>query len=335
MAVDFDYVWSQCGSFGLSVDPSGIITEVTGSAPAVFEAPLDSILGTRWESWTVRLPMTALKSRSGKITRLATSWQHHEDGSMTGWCASAESEYAAKVQAERYADDLKQLEYAVSHDLMEPIRMVNGYLSMYMEESKSGTLNEDYLVNAQAAVTLTRKFLTDFVSYLRLDSQHRNSATLRLVNLNEIVQDVLRSIHLLVQEAGADIAVGTLPSVPGDGRMFYQIFSNLITNALKYRDPSRACKIVISSSESKISYKITVTDNGRGIHPSKIDRVFAPFVRGHKDVAGTGIGLAIVKRCLEYHDGRIRVTSAVGDGSVFTIELPKVRGQLETAFSPR
>jgi len=335
MAMDFEYVWSQCGSFGLSVDPSGIITEATESASAVFEAPLTSILGTRWESWTVHVPMTALKSSTGKVTRLAMSWKHHGDGSMTGWFTSAESEYAARVQAERYADDLKQLEYAVSHDLMEPIRMVNGYLSMYMEESRTGTLNEDYLVKAQGAVTLTRKFLTDFVQYLRLDSQHRNSATLRLVNLNEIVQDVLRSIHLLVQEAGAVISIDTLPMVPGDGRMFYQVFSNLITNALKYRDPSRVCEIVISATETEDAYKITVTDNGRGIHPSKTDRVFAPFVRGHKDVAGTGIGLAIVKRCLEYHDGRIRASSVVGEGAVFTIELPKVRGQLETAFSPR
>lgn len=335
MPLDLDYVWSQCGSFGLLIDPSGVITEVTESASAVFDAPLDSILGTRWDAWTVHVPMTALKSRSGKITRLVMSWQYHADGSMTGWCASAESEYAAKVQAERYADDLKQLEYAVSHDLMEPIRMVNGYLSMYMEDSKSGTLHEDYLVKAQSAVILTRKFLTDFVSYLRLDSQHRNSATLRLVNLNEIVQDVLRSIHLLVQEAGATITIGTLPTVPGDGRMFYQVFSNLITNALKYRDPSRVCEIVISASESEDAYHITVSDNGRGIHPSKIDRIFAPFVRGHKDVAGTGIGLAIVKRCLEYHDGRIRATSSNGDGTMFTVELPKVRGQLETAFSAR
>lgn len=329
----FEALWAQSGCFGLVVNANGVIVDATDSV-VTFLGPKEAVIGTALTSWERPNNGYALVSPIGGSLRYRVQWRNSDDGIRFGWFQNIDSEASAIAQADRYADDLKQLEYAVSHDLMEPIRMVGGYLNLYMEAQKTGAGNLSYLVSAQSAIQTTRSFLTDFVKYLRLDSYQRESATFRDIDLNALVRDVLQSLQMLVEEADADVVYSRLPTIRGDARMWYQVFSNLIANALKYREPSRKCRVEISATETDEAFEITVSDNGRGIHASKLDRVFAPFVRGHKDVAGSGIGLSITKRCLEHHGARIRVASKLGAGAVFTVYLPKSRATRKATSTP-
>jgi light-regulated signal transduction histidine kinase (bacteriophytochrome) len=168
-----------------------------------------------------------------------------------------------------------------------------------------------------------QRLIKDLLTYSQVES--RGSTFIR-VDLNEVVKQVLDVLQLSIAEAQAEVVVEPLPWVNADPTQMHQVFQNLIGNAVKFRG-ERIPRIVISTTPepgSPEKARISVQDNGIGIDPSDADKLFGMFQRGHhrERYPGTGIGLAVSKRVIERHAGKIWVEPTPGGGSTFLFTLP-------------
>lgn len=170
-----------------------------------------------------------------------------------------------------------------------------------------------------------QQLTSDLLEYARAGT---GALRIQPVPMDEAVNDVLSALRASIEEAGATVTYSSLPIVQADRRKFIQVLQNLIGNAVKFRGEN-ACHIQISVEQSAAEWKISVRDNGIGFEPEDAKRIFEMFRRaGSSDGRpGTGIGLAISKRIIESHHGRMWAESKPGEGSVFhcTLPLPTVR----------
>lgn len=219
--------------------------------------------------------------------------------------------------------DLEQFAYIASHDLQEPLRMVASYTQL-LARRYQGKLDEsadEFIAFAIDGVSRMKCLINDLLAYSRVG---RGEEEFKELDLNKILENTLRTIKEAVRESGAEIISEKLPSVRGDAIKLEQLFQNLITNAIKFRSKNSP-KIEISTKENETTCLISFKDNGIGIDPGYKERIFQIFQRlhGRSEYPGTGIGLAICKRIVEYHKGKIWVESNSGDGSTFFVELAK------------
>jgi PAS domain S-box-containing protein len=219
--------------------------------------------------------------------------------------------------------DLRDLTYAASHDLQEPLRNVATFVQLLAKLYK-GKLDADadelisFILQSTARMTALIK---DLLGYSRVISGGQSSFT--DVALNDAVDSALRNVQAAVMESGAAVDVGPLPTVRGDQVQLVQLFQNLISNAIKYRS-SEPPRIQIAAAESDGEWLLSVRDNGEGIDPSYREMIFGVFKRLHgSDYPGTGMGLAICKRIVEKHGGRIWVESEPGQGATFRFSIVK------------
>ena len=216
--------------------------------------------------------------------------------------------------------DLERFAYVASHDLQEPLRKVMSFTGLL--QKRYGAALDDraagYIDHANDAAARARALISDLLAFSRVGS----SEPKRPVDLQKVVGDVLRDLGDDVREAGAQVDVGGLPTVPGSEGLLRQLFTNLIGNAIKYRDPGRPLRVGIEAHADGRRWRIDVADNGLGIDGKHQDRVFEIFQRVHTKVEGSGIGLAICKRIAEFHGGDIHLRSAAGKGATFSVLLP-------------
>lgn len=231
-----------------------------------------------------------------------------------------------QLQVEERNKDLSEFTYMISHDLKAPILTISGMLGILEEED--AIKREPHLSEPIAYIRKATKRLQDLVSgVLELAKISASERSLEPVSLREVLSEVLDEHRLQIERTDAQItAVEELPVVLGNKTQLYQIFSNLVGNALKYRQESRPLIISIGldRATSRRKTSIVVKDNGRGISAEKIDTIFKPFNRaGEETIEGTGVGLASVKKLVEKLGGTINVASDVESGTSFTIELRK------------
>jgi len=167
-----------------------------------------------------------------------------------------------------------------------------------------------------------RELIDDLLTYSRIGTKERKY---ELVDCRVIVSKAVQNLDSLIRASGATVVCDTLPFLPIDSAMMTQVFQNLIGNGIKFRgaDPP---KIQIYSEQLKDEWLFKITDNGIGIEPEYLDKIFIIFQRLHTraEYPGTGLGLAIVKKIIERHGGRIGVSSIVGQGSTFYFTIPAV-----------
>jgi signal transduction histidine kinase len=142
------------------------------------------------------------------------------------------------------------------------------------------------------------------------------------VALSSVVDDVTEDLRPSLEEAGATVEVGELPEVDGDPRQLRRLLQNLVGNAVKFRGEAPP-RVEVSAHEGSEGWVVTVRDNGIGVDSRQTSRIFAMFARGNGDTEGTGIGLAVCRRVVEAHGGRIWVEQAEGGGSAFRFTLPR------------
>lgn len=222
----------------------------------------------------------------------------------------------------RMNEELRQFAYVASHDLQEPLRTVASYAQL-LARRYSGKLDKDadeFIQYMVGGVTRMHTLLNDMLAYSRVtESKDR---PLSAANLDSVVQSAMMNLSLTIRENHAEIRKDPLPTVQGDEIQLTQVFQNLIGNAIKYKSAETPI-IQISSEEKDDEWIITVADNGIGIDPQYADRIFGIFKRLHgRELPGTGMGLAICKRIIERHNGRIWVESEPGKGSRFSFSLP-------------
>ncbi len=237
-----------------------------------------------------------------------------------------ENELALRAkELARSNSELEQFAYVASHDLQEPLRMITSFLSLLARRyiGKLDQSADEYINFSVEGAKRMKHLIDDLLSYSRVSGAQRNMATL---SLDSVVKDVFANLKLTIEESQASIhCESNLPRVRGDRRQLMQLFQNLIANAIKFRgeDPP---VVRISAFELNHEWQITVEDNGIGFDMSYSDRIFLIFQRLHSQskYSGSGIGLAICKRIVEIHGGRIWASSQPNRGSSFSFTLPKV-----------
>ena len=221
--------------------------------------------------------------------------------------------------------ELENFVYAVSHDLQTPLRAIHGFADLLVNQAKDHLSEQEqhYLSRVQAGTRRMESLIQDLLEYSRIDRMAQAFAWVSMADLLEKVQDDLQSV---IQTSGATILIeGPMPILWADRARLRQVWTNLLSNAIKYVKPGTAPRIVLRCKEEKTHVLFEVQDNGIGIAPEFHERIFKLFHRLHLSGAytGTGVGLAIVKRVVEFHRGKIWVESVVGQGSTFCFTIPK------------
>jgi signal transduction histidine kinase len=230
-------------------------------------------------------------------------------------------ETAAKLA--RSNADLEQFAYVASHDLKEPLRAISGSVQVLQERyrDRMDERAEAVIKHTVDGATRMQTLIEDLLTYSRLTTRE---APLVPTPCTEILQEVLANLELCIKESKAVITHDSLPIVSADRTQLLQVFQNLISNGIKYRS-QRTPRIHLSAEQRDHEWLLSVRDNGIGIAPQYADRIFRIFQRLHtrSEYSGTGIGLAVCKKIVERHGGRIWVESELEEGSTFYFTLPK------------
>jgi PAS domain S-box-containing protein len=218
--------------------------------------------------------------------------------------------------------DLQQFAYAASHDLQEPLRMVSSFTQMLAQryESLLDENGKEYIKYAVDGSKRMYDLINGLLAYSRVQTKGKEFA---IIHLKDVVEKVIKNLKLKISERGAKISFSKLPSVYADEHQMIQLIQNLLENSLKFS--TSAPVITISSKSNNSHFTISIRDNGIGIEPQYFERIFMIFQRLHlkEEFDGTGIGLAICKRIVERHDGKIWIESVPGKGTTFFFTIPK------------
>ncbi len=241
------------------------------------------------------------------------------------------------AELRRSNDNLQQFAYVASHDLQEPLRKVQSFgdllLNQHMEHLSPDAV--DLVQRMQSAASRMSVLIKDLLTYSRVATQQETTAP---QSLNALIVAVLDDLDLAVRESSAEVYIEDLPTVPGDAGQLRQLFQNLIGNALKFRKPGqppvisithrRATDLPVQAASGQKTgrafWEICVTDNGIGFDEKYTDRIFQVFQRLHNKshYAGTGIGLALCQKVAENHGGFIKASRKPGEGATFRVYLP-------------
>lgn len=219
-------------------------------------------------------------------------------------------------------EELEQFAYVASHDLQEPLRVVTMYLQFLAMRYK-GKLDDDAKLIIDSAMEGARRMQRLIQDLLDLSRVGTRNTVFQETDSNAVLSDALHSLQLALDEADARVTHDPLPTIMADEGQLARVFQNLIDNALKFRG-SEPPVIHVSAERREAQWLFTVRDNGIGIEPAYSERIFGIFQRlpSTQECSGTGIGLAVCKKIVERHGGRIWVESQPGQGSVFCFTLP-------------
>lgn len=232
-----------------------------------------------------------------------------------------------RLKAKELADsnaELEQFAYVASHDLQEPLRMVTGFLT-HLEKKYSNIIDDvgkKYIFFAVDGANRMRQIILDLLEFSRLGRKEGNQEEL---DLNLLIKQIELLFHKQIQDKKATIETSELPVIKAFSAPLNQVFQNLIGNALKYSRTDIPAHIRISAKSLNTHWQFAITDNGIGISNEYFDKIFVIFQRLHNkdEYSGTGIGLAITKKVVENHDGKIWVESEEGKGSTFYFTIKK------------
>jgi len=229
---------------------------------------------------------------------------------------------AVASELARSNEDLQRFAYIASHDLQEPLRMVTNYIAL-LEQKHKPSLDSDshkYMEFVLDGATRMRALIRDLLEYAEVSAGHRS---LQLIDFKPVIQECMQDMQEQIREEHAEITIDPLPQIWGDPIQMGQLFCNLIGNAVKYHGKAPP-KIRVSAQRSNDEWVFSVRDNGIGFEMKYASKIFEPFRRLHAraEFAGTGIGLAICRKIVEGHKGRIWVQSEPGVGTTFYFTLP-------------
>ncbi len=329
--------------------PDGGLDYVNTQAASYFGTSTESLLGAGWLSgvhpedqegvvqrWKFSLTTgqpyeTEFRLRRGEdgawrwflVRAHARSAPEGQVVSWVGTCTDIHEQKKDQEALRKANRELEEFAYVASHDLQEPLRMVNVYTQLILRRIKV----EDDSVNQFAdfvtqGVVRMEALLRDLLTFSR--SVHTENAPAGIADLSASLKGALSVLKTRIEETGAVITAQSLPRTRGETSQIAHVFQNLLSNSLKYRS-QLAPVIEISSEKKGDHWIISVRDNGIGFEPRYAERIFGLFKRLHKEeYPGTGLGLAICKRIVERYGGRIWAEGDPGQGAVFHFSLPCV-----------
>ncbi len=267
---------------------------------------------------------------AGLVVRLELGRRERADEEVRKLNAGLERRVAERTAelAERAEElnrsnvELQQFAYVASHDLQEPLRMVASFTQLLAKRYKDKLDDDarDFITYAVDGATRLQNLITDLLTYSRVGTQGK---PLEPTECDAVLDRVLNSLKLVIKESGAIVARKPLPRVLADGMQLSQLFQNLLTNAIKFHGEKPPHVEISAETNGRLS-KISVRDHGIGIAKGHGDRIFVIFQRLHTktEYPGTGIGLAICKKIVERHGGKIWVEPTPGEGSTFCFTIP-------------
>lgn len=227
----------------------------------------------------------------------------------------------AQAALQRSNAELEQLAYVASHDMQEPLRMIASYLQLVADRygDRLDADGHEFIGYAVDGAKRMQALISDMLAFSRVTTKARPFDS---VDCAKVVATAKLHLQIAIKESGAVITESRLPTVLGDATQLVQLLQNLIGNAIKFRGEA-ALRVHVSAEATDDAWILSVSDNGMGIAPEYFERIFVLFQRlhGRRDYPGTGIGLALCKRIVERHGGRIWVESHPGQGSVFKFNL--------------
>ncbi|HJW26989.1 MAG TPA: PAS domain S-box protein [Rhodocyclaceae bacterium] len=242
---------------------------------------------------------------------------------MTQWLKLEQDLLRRTHQLEESNRELEQFAYVASHDLQEPLRKVSSFAQLFAKKysdrlDETGHAYINFMVDGASRMQI---LVDDLLHYSRLTRGDRSH---RKVDMDGVLAGVLADLQLMIREADASIQTGPMPVIVGDAGQLRALVQNLINNAVKYRAPERTPEVHIGASVQGGEATFWVRDNGIGIDPRYFDKIFVIFQRLHarSEYPGTGIGLAICKKIVDNHGGRIWVESSPGQGATFFFTMP-------------
>lgn len=340
----------------LAINPDGKLVLVNRKTEAMFGYMREQLLG---QPLAMLLPERSRKihaahrekyfsdPRQREMGQGSSLWGRRKDGSEFPvevglshvetsegpWAMGLVADITARRQAEHELEmvnyeiresyqKLEQFTYIVAHDLQEPLRTIANYLQL-LNRQCGDQLTERAVEYLQYAINgaVRMKGLLD--GLMRLSHAGTKQLELERVSCSLLVNEAIENLKKRIEEKEARITVDPLPQVHVDPNLMVQVFQNLISNALKFHAPDDKPNIKIRADWESGWLKILVSDNGIGIEPHHMKRVFEVFEQlNGRNYPGSGIGLALVKRIVERHGGSIEVSSTPGKGSLFSLRIP-------------
>lgn len=231
---------------------------------------------------------------------------------------------ATLQELERSNRELQDFAFVASHDLQEPLRKIQAFSDRLITRSTIlGEQERDYLRRMQSAAGRMQNLIDDLLSYSRVTTRAKPMAS---CNTRQILGEVLQDMETAIGREQAQIRIDDLPDTHGDPTQLRQVFQNLLSNAIKFHAPERTPEIHIHAGDlSEDSWTLVVADNGIGFDERYAEKLFLPFQRLHQNAgyAGTGIGMAIVKKILDRHQATVSVNSVPGSGTSFRIRFKR------------
>ncbi len=261
-----------------------------------------------WQEWTDQV----ILDTTGNVVEIQS----------TGRDITIQQQYAEELK--RSNADLEQFAYAISHDMRQPLRMVNSYLQL-LEKDLGSQLNEDTSEYLHFALDGAKRMDQMILALLEYSRVGRKYGAREQIESREALEEALLFLEPEIREAGAELQIeGEWPSLYATFDEMSRLFQNLISNGIKYREQGKKPEITIAVQRDGPDWLFSVRDNGIGIDPSQVERLFKVFSRLHSrsHYAGTGVGLALCRKIVENHGGRIWVESpGPGAGSTFYFTL--------------
>jgi PAS domain S-box-containing protein len=324
-----------------------LATEIIGRHYSCFYTPQDVVTGRPQsnliaaggvgriedEGWRVRkdgsrfwanVVITAIRDSKGevqgfaKVTRDMTAHMTAEaERKQSEMLLSKQNEELIQINAE-----LERFAYVASHDLKEPLRMITGHLGL-LSKRYQAMLDKDAVDFINFAVDGAKRMevlITDLLTYSRMGPRQKKNEE---IDCEKLFSRSVMDLKAVIDESGAEVTHDPLPTLMGDSTQVGQVFLNVMGNAIKYRGTDKP-KVHVSAMRSGNEWRFSVSDNGIGMDPQYQERIFVLFQRLHTrtEYPGTGIGLAICKKVIDGHGGRIWVESETGKGSTFYFTIP-------------
>jgi signal transduction histidine kinase len=307
-----------------SLVPEKLLREALEKGRAVHEGWRLRKDGSRfWGS----IVLTALHDEKNNITGFTKVTRDLTERRM-----AEEKMLAYTLELEAQNKELEQFAYVASHDLQEPLRKIRTFTELVQQNIHDKAFAEKYFTKINASAHRMSELIRSVLAYSKISKE---SEVVAPVDLNEVLKSVLSDFELLIEEKKASITYVSLPIVRGLSVQLGQLFSNLVSNALKFTTRPPAVRITsrrLSAGEVNSNpfllpgdyYEICVADNGIGFDQQYEKKIFNMFQRLHRkeQYAGTGIGLALCKKIAEIHNGSISASSIPGQGTNFCVVLP-------------